>query len=463
VISVTSENSIIVGNIYQVVVEKLVFGGYGLGFIEGSVPVFIDGVYPGEIVKVSITEKNRGAFFAQVEEWVYRTPERNRSTCSVFNQCGSCHWLDYDYLLQLTAKKEIVREQFRRIGKIDITNELLDVLPSQPYGFRNKMEYEFQYTNDSVALGLKRKNTRTIIRTKGCKIVPDQFERIRNIVESLSNQLVKVAPIYNRMKKTGVLKNLVIRSNRDNTQFMVIFVTHTEYFKAASSFVKGLLESCPFVTSIIHLKNSSDSTVLRGSQSTLYGEGVLTETLTWFQYQIPPVSFFQTNRSLLEPVLGLMKELLNPKQGETLLDLYAGVGFFSVYLAPLFDFVWTVEGNAASEKALSKNIRLNSLKNVRAMLGNIDEISLPSSINKKVTKVIVDPPRSGLTRKTIDALSILNPELIVYLSCDPATLARDIALFLTKGFVIKEVRPIDMFPHTAHIECIASLSRSNTV
>lgn len=453
------ENEITIGNTYQIVVEKLVFGGYGLGFIEGSIPVFTEGVYPGEIVQATITSKNRGAFFATVEAWVYKVPERNGSVCSVFKQCGSCEWLDYEYQRQLSAKKEIIREQFLRIGKLDITPFLSDVIPSKPYGFRNKMEYTFQSVDGAVVLGLKRKKSHDVVPTRGCKIVPDTFEKIRKVVESFANRSKTLAPVFDRKTKKGVLKDLVIRTNADLTQWMVIVVTDSPSFKASAAFVKTLREESPFVTSIIHLKNSSNTVVLRGAQSTLYGEGVLTETLGWFQYHVPPVVFFQSNRTVLEPLLELVKAEAAPEKSETLLDLYAGVGFFSIYLAPLFDSVWAIEGNAVSEKATIKNLRVNNLKNVRAIHADIEKTDLSKALDRGVSKVILDPPRAGISAGTAAGLAALAPKRILYLSCDPATLARDSAVLVKNGYSLKKVQPLDMFPHTSHIECLVTLDR----
>jgi len=453
------DNAINIGSTYRIIVEKLVFGGFGLGFIEGSIPVFIEGAYPGEIVQATIASKSRGAFFATVEEWVYKVPERNGSVCSVFRQCGSCEWLDYDYQRQVSAKKEIIREQFLRIGKLDVSPYLTDVIPSKPYGFRNKMEYTFQNANGAVILGLKRKKSHEVVQTRGCKIVPDTFEKIRKVIEDFANRSKTIAPVFDRKIKKGVLKELVVRTNADMTQWMVIVVTDSPSFKASSAFVRTLREECPFVTSIIHLKNSSNTVVLRGAQSTLFGEGVLTETLGWFQYQVPSVVFFQSNRTLLEPLLELVKAEVEPEKSETLLDLYAGIGFFSIYLAPLFDFVWAVEGNAVSEKATTKNLRVNNLKNVRAIRADIEKTDLSKALDRGVSKVILDPPRSGVTAATAEGLVALAPKRILYLSCDPATLARDTSALAKNGYHLRKVQPLDMFPHTSHIECLVTLDR----
>ncbi|HOD91941.1 MAG TPA: 23S rRNA (uracil(1939)-C(5))-methyltransferase RlmD [Thermotogota bacterium] len=453
------ENEITIGSAYQIVIEKLVFGGYGLGYIEGSVPVFIESAYPGEIVRATIASKSRGAFFGTVQDWIYRVPERNGTVCSVFNQCGSCEWLDYDYQSQLKAKKELLREQFLRIGKLDIMPVLFDVIPSKPYGYRNKMEYAFRNVSGAVVLGLKRKKSHDVVPTRGCKIVPEGFERIRKTVESFANRSKTPTPVYDRSTKRGALKDLVVRTNADLTRWMVIVVTDSPSFKGAADFVKTLREECPFVTSIIHLKNSSDKVVLRGAQSTLYGEGVLAETLGWFQYHVPSTAFFQSNRALLEPLLELVKTELELEKDENLLDLYAGIGFFSIYLAPLVKYVLAVEGNSVAAKAIVKNMRLNQLSNVRAIQADIEKADLTKVLDRKVSKVILDPPRAGISTATAQGLAALAPEKILYLSCDPATLARDIAILVKNGYFLRKVQPIDMFPHTSHVETAVSMSR----
>lgn len=455
------ENEVVIGNLYQIVVEKLVFGGYGLGFIEGCVPVFLERVYPGEIVEATLNSKIHGAFFGIVQKWLYRIPERNAPVCFAFGKCGGCDWLDYDYALQLKAKKQMIHEQFQRIGKMEVSEVLGEILPSKSiYEFRNKMEYEFQYSEGRVVLGLKSKNTRTVVATSGCKIVPERFEKIRKFVQNHAEQMKTTAAVFDRETRQGVLKNLVIRSNHNNTKYMVIFVTQTQYFKAAPSFVAKLLEECPFITSIIHLANSSDTLVLRGKQTTLFGEGVIEEELTWFQYQLPATSFFQTNNSLLETFLQLAKTELNPQKSETLLDLYAGIGFFSIYLSTLFDQVWAVENNSASVKMIAKNARINNCKNITTLPGDVVDILSSHAFKRKINKVLLDPPRSGITPAIAEKLLALRPETILYISCDPATLARDIGFLTKDNYTLRKIVPLDMFPHTSHIECMVSLQKT---
>ncbi len=406
------------------------------------------------------SKKKKSLIYAKPVSRKLTASFRNAPLCKVYEKCGGCDWLDVEYEKQLEFKKSIVAEQFERIAKIDISNVIEDVVPSpEKYAMRNKMEYEITFENGKVFIGLKERHSRNIVPTLGCKIVPQEFEKIRKQAELLLNSWEDIN-IYDRSSKKGSLKHMVIRKAFKEGNLMVIFVTHTDQFKIGKKIAHELRQKFPQITSVIHVKNNNDKIVLRGPYKTLYGDGVLYETVEWAKYHIPPTSFFQVNTPILKSLLGKVKEILEPEKDQSLLDLYGGSGLFSVYLAPLFSKVKTVESSKVSSRIVAKNASVNEVTNITSVESDVEEFLRVES--GKYDSIIVDPPKSGLNKKVIDHLLRLNPEKLVYISCDPSTLARDTAIFTGKGYEIKKVIPFDMFPHTYHVETVVLMTHSGS-
>jgi len=443
------------------IVEKMVYGGYGFGFSSEGKPVFVEGAYTGEIVDIEITQEKKSLMYAKPIERKLTASFRNAPVCKVYDKCGGCDWLDADYEKQLEFKKDMIIEQFERIAKMDIRDKTENVVASpEKYQMRNKIEYEIALENDKVVIGLKEKHSRNIVPTFGCKVIPSEFEKIRKHVEDLLNAWEE-KNVYDRKKRRGNLKHLVIRKAFHDGNLMVIFVTHKEYFNNGKKISHELRKKFPQITSVIHVMNSSDKIALRGPYKTIYGAGVLYETVEWAKYHIPPISFFQVNTSILKPLLNTVKDLLSPEKNQKLLDLYGGSGLFSVYLAPLFSKVKTVEFSHASARIVAKNASVNEVTNLKSIESDV-ELFLREETGK-YDAIIVDPPKSGLNDKVISHLMKLSPDKLLYISCDPSTLARDTAKITEEGYEIKKIVPFDMFPHTYHVETVVLMEKAKTI
>jgi len=446
-------------DVQQLVIEKLVSGGRGLAHGEDGRPVFVEGAYPGEIVWARLEKSKKDFALAKVEEWVHRSPDRKAPVCKVFDRCGGCDWLDLDYRAQLDAKQQIVLEQLQRIGKFQDLSIVQSILPSPSlYGYRNKMSWEFDVQNQKVVLGLKARDNRQLVPTLGCKLVDPLFEKIRQAVEDHANALGLVSSVYDRKKKRGHLKHLVVRKTEKTGQWMVIFVTHSPRFDPVKKLSHALRERFPMISSIIHVKNRSDTHTLRGPYSTLSGEGVLVEKIQWFAYQIPPTAFFQVNGPFVQPLLENAKKLLDPSSSEILLDLFGGVGLFSIYLSPLYKAVDLVEINHVAVRAAWKNARINDQKNVGVFEMDVQQFFAQEK-QAKYRSILVDPPRSGLEKGVLQEIDRSEARKVLYVSCDPSTLARDLHLFGQKGWQVRTVQPLDLFPHTSHVENMVLLER----
>lgn len=439
----------------NVVIEKLVYGGYALAKYAGKI-YMVKNAYPGEFVKIVPKQVNKNLIFADLKEVIQPSPKRVNNQCSYFPNCGGCQWLDYDYNAQIEAKTEIIKEQLRRIGKIDNSLVRNTIGSDIKYGYRNRMEFAFQ-NNNFLKLGLKKADSNEVLDIKKCPISPNPFDNIKNRFKDLVEKLE--LQIYNPKSKKGILKYLVLRRSFSKNQNMIILVTHTEYLPYENE-IKQFFKKNFHPYSLIHLMNSSDKIVLRGPYRTLLGEGVLLEEFDNFTFQIPPTSFFQNNYNvtdkLLKSIVSYLKDKVNNQA--TLLDLYSGVGLFSIYLSPLFKHIEAVENSKISVKAAISNSHINSINNIRFILANSKKY-LQNNASKRFDFAIVDPPRKGLENKEIELLSSAIKKSLIYVSCDPSTLARDLKSFVEKGFNIKIVQPFDMFPHSYHIESVAILEK----
>ena len=436
-----------------VYIEKIAYGGYGIGKLPGGKLIFVEGAYPTELVNVQITQEKRDIAFGKVSQLLEKAKYRRTPKCKYFGICGGCHIMDVEYQKQLELKHDIVKDQLRRIGKIDI--EVNPVIPSDiEYEYRNKMEFTFGYDHGGLKLGLNKRGTNEIVNIDQCPISPISFNRIlKEIPDIIKMSKVK---IYNPNSKAGTMKHLVLRYSHSNNQTMVILVTKTEKFQEAGYIRSELLRRVPQVNSIIHVMNSSDEIVLRGPYETLYGSGILEMEMDYEKFQIPPTAFFQNNFNVAAKMVEYVTKGLELNGSEIVLDLYAGVGTFTMRLAMLTKYVTAVESSHISVKAGRANANINNLRNVRYEEAEVEEFL--SAFQGRADIVVVDPPRAGLDKKVCNEILKLAPQKIAYVSCDPATLARDLAI-LKEKYEILSVQPFDMFPQTYHVECVVLMSR----
>jgi 23S rRNA (uracil1939-C5)-methyltransferase len=442
---------------HDIIVEKFLNGGQGLGHDETGKPVFVSGGYPGEIVDVEIVNEKKHFNIGRVQTYKYKIPERKQSVCSVFEECGGCDWLDLDYPFQLQSKKEIITEQFMRLGNMDISENLQPVLPSQtPYQTRNKMTYACGFHKGKLLLGLRTKGTNRIIEPLGCKVVDPQFEHIRKSVQTIFNDIFTPDDVFQTRKRTGFLRGISIRKTEYTGQYMLIIITSVKLTRQAKQLKARLKEDLPFLDSLINVHTRKKS-MLSGEYATLYGSGTLKEHIDWFDYNIPPTSFFQTNNKMLKTFLNTVKEMAKPDKTEVLMDLYGGVGFFSIYLSPLYKHVTLVESHPESAKAARSNCSMNKITNVDVVEQSVEEFVEHSKPNDKPDTLIIDPPRAGIDKDALEKIIDIQPKKIVYCSCDLGTLARDCSRLVESGYEIETIQPMDNFPHTAHVENVCLL------
>ena len=433
-------------------VEKIVNGGYGLGRVDGKV-ILAEGAYPGEEVIVRITREKKDFAFAKAESVLKSSPERRRPKCRYFGKCGGCQFMDVSYEAQLKMKREIVRDVFERtLGWSEVEET---VKSDEDYGYRTKIELTAIESGGAVELGFKMRYSHKVVPVKRCEIAPKKTNEVLKVLPKILTALD--VPPYDFEKREGVLKHVVIRHAFSTDQTMVIFVTKTESFIWGKDIVRLLLKELPWITSVIQVMNSKDSVVLRGPYRTIHGEGVITEEFDWETYQIPPTAFFQSNYYIARKLLEDVFHEARLEGGETVLDLYSGIGFFSLRLSSVAKKVVGVESSRVSVKAAKANANINDRKNVSFVESDVYEFL--KSYDGKADVVVLDPPRGGAGKKAMEEILRISPKRVVYVSCEPSTLARDVKVLVEGGYKLELVKPYDMFPQTYHVETMVVLER----
>lgn len=453
--------------------EKMIDRGICLGRYEGKV-VLIEGCLPNELVKVRIIKSKSNYAEAETIEIIEKSNARREAICKYFGLCGGCKLQNMIYEEQLKVKKSFVEESLRRIGKIEnpVVNEPIPA--DDEYFYRNKMEYSFakrwlfkDVTYDErekeFALGLHIPNRyEKVINLDYCYLQSDFSNQIRNFIgKYLFDKKVSIHSLKN---KPGLLKALAIRESRATEQKMINLITTRFEKQLMEELTKEIISNFPTVTTFVNSISSENlSSTLSNEFINLYGECYIIEKLFNYEFEIYPNTFFQTNTKQAEKLFSVVKEYFDSlgmkanKENSLLIDLYSGVGVLGIIFSKYFEKVICYEEVEESIISASKNAKRNNINNIEFIRIDLNKgFNIPKEFKNKKITVVVDPPRAGMSKETINSILQLNPERIVYISCNPATQARDLTLLKEKYF-IKTIQPVDLFPQTYHIENILVL------
>ena len=440
--------------------EKLVYPGKCIAHDENGRTVFIDGALPGESVEIAAWRKHKGITEARVGTVVEAAQERIAARCPSFGVCGGCSFQHVSYEDQLRFKRAYTQEILTPLG---ITLE--DIIPSpDPWHYRNKMELSFGGTGDSLILGLHQKGRfDEYIRVPPCFIADADFLPIIEQIERFARD--SHLPALDATARTGFWRHVVLRKGKNTGQIMVLLVT-TALEGDASDFWDPLLAALPDVHSIHWVVNTSRSdAVIAEAVHHLRGEATIEERLTvggkTFRFSISPFSFFQTNTAGAERLYDTVLQYASPKSDERLLDLFCGTGSIGICMTPYVKDVHGVEIVSEAIEQARGNARLNTVHNA-----TFEAIAAEKWIRSSAQTlgsipydtIIVDPPRGGLHPKVAQYLSDSAAKTIVYVSCNPTTLARDLKTILAdRKFVVEKAVAVDMFPQTYHVEVVVRL------
>ncbi|MCD6115957.1 23S rRNA (uracil(1939)-C(5))-methyltransferase RlmD [bacterium] len=461
------------GETLKLFIEELAFGGQGVAR-DNDFVWFVEHGIPGQTVeaKIKSIKKNYGKSY--VVNVLSDSPFQVEPECPMFGICGGCQFQNLDYDKQIEEKTRQIQELIERIGKFKEADVKSCIPAKKIYGYRNKMEFSFsarpwklpdkEYSNqDSIALGLHApRRFDRVIDLEGCPIMS---ETANKVFMSLKQEvLLSKFPAYDVITHAGFWRTLAIRQGMNTEQLMINLITSSEDIKNRENEVRktaeAVLKMHPEITTFIHSINDNVADIALGKTKTIFsGNGKITEEINRKIFEISPNSFFQTNTFQAEILFKIIKELSGLTGNEIVYDLYCGTGAIGISIADNAKLVLGIEivKDAVDNGAI--NVELNKLSNVHFVLADMRDAM--GQIHKFVDHygmadvVIMDPPRAGTHPKSIKGLLNLYPEKIVYVSCNPAILARDIEILCAKHYNLTTVQPVDMFPHTKHVEVVA--------
>ena len=439
-------------------VDSLAYGGNGVARLNGFV-VFVRRGLPGDTVRARVTKVQRRHAEALATEVLVPGPQRVGAPCAHYPACGGCRFQDLAYEAQIAAKHEQVEDALRRLGGIERPPLEPILAAEEVFHYRNKLEYSFTQLPDGPALGFhKAGRWDDVLEIERCWLTTDLGNAIREAVRDWARGERLVA--YDQAEQTGYLRHLVVREGRNTGQALVQLVTAAGE-KFDTGHLVDVLRRFPQVRSIHWSENDSAAEVTRLPTTLLWGEEAIEEELCGLRFRVRPNAFLQTNTRMAERLYELARDYAALTGKETVYDLYCGIGTIGLLLARDALTVWGVEVSAEAVACALENADLNGIANAAFFAGNVGQ-----SLNELHERsgdpdvVVVDPPRAGLAGKALRRLGRIGAPRIVYVSCNPTTLAGDVKT-LQADFSYKLVRakPVDMFPHTPHVETVALLER----
>lgn len=443
---------------YEIEITGMGHNGEGVGKIEGFT-TFVPGVITGEKALIKIIKLEKSFAVGKNIKLIKASPQRIEPICPIYYKCGGCNLQHISYDGQLEFKKQRVIDAMKRIGKLENVEVKKVIGMDNPHHYRNKVQLPIGRCQGEVQIGFYAPRSHDIIDMDTCYI---QDETADKVVELLRAWVKKHnIEIYDEKKGTGVIRHIMIRRAFKTGETMVILITNTEEFKCKKEFIELIIKNIDNVTSIVQNVNKKSTNVILGEVCrTIWGKDTITDYIGKFKFNISPQSFFQVNPVQTEVLYNKALEFAKLDGTQTVFDAYCGAGTISLFLAQQAEKVYGVEIVPEAIENAKENAKNNNIENAEFLVGEAEKI-IPNLIEKgiKAQVVVVDPPRKGCDLSLLEAITQMSPQRIVYVSCDPGTLARDLAHLTSLGYQTKEVQPVDMFPQTAHVECVVLIEK----
>ncbi len=433
-------------------IDRLGINGEGVATIDG-ITAFVQGALPGEIAKVRITDVHKTFIVGKLLERLNGSTSRVKPFCELFARCGGCQTMHLSYPEQTAYKRErIVSELTNRCG---ISTEIIQpCIPSQKIkNYRNKIELPFRMQKRNRTFGFFREGSHEIIRVESCPVHLFNGEKAYKAVRETI--LESGIPPYNESSHSTGLRHIIIRTSLFTGKAMAVLIGHRLSIEPLRKLANAILAKDQTVSSIFYSENNSKGNTVMGSKTThLAGQTTLVEKIIDWQYEIGPSSFFQVNPFQAAEMVKTILYSTHLRSDDTVLDAYCGAGFLSIPIATKVKKVIGIEENSEAVNFANKNRKINNTLNATFIHGKSEKI-IPEI--EKCSVIIADPPRKGCEQSFLDSVVKMGPRVFIYVSCNPATLARDIRFLMNNGFKTVSVQPIDMFPQTAHIESVTFL------
>lgn len=431
--------------------------GKGVAKYNGIVG-FVDDLLIGEEAEIQITYLKKDIFFGKVIRLIKVSNDRVKPMCQHFSLCGGCSLMHLSYSAQLLYKQNKVKECLRKIGNLDVdVNQTLGM--EYPYNYRNKIQMPIKLLkNGKIASGFYKEKTHDIVPINNCLIENKKADKILNSIKELMRKF-RILP-YDEDKRKGVIRHILVRTSFRYDEIMVVLVTNIDSFPGRNEFVKSLKRLNPEITTIVQNINTRDTNVILGEkQRVLSGKGYIRDILCGVEFKISAKSFYQVNPMQTETLYAKAIELANISNNDLVLDAYCGIGTIGLIASRKAKNVIGVEIVKEAVVDAINNAKNNNINNAYFYEGDAGKFIVDQfKQGIKFDVVIMDPPRKGADEAFLSTLIKTKPNRIVYVSCDPATLARDLK-YLSKVYDVVSVTPVDMFPHTFHVETVVKLVR----
>lgn len=435
-------------------VEDLTHDGSGVAKVDGY-PLFIPGALPGEEVEVKVGKTLKNYGFARLLNVTKPSSDRIEPPCHVFWECGGCQLQHLSYEAQLIQKQKQVRDVIDRIAKLPDVPVLPVKGMEDPWRYRNKSQIPFAERDGKVVSGFYKSRTHHIVDTDVCII---QSEEADELMSTLKHEMQALGlDAYNEKTHRGMLRHLIVRKGKATGEIMVVLVTLKKKFPQKEAVIELIKRVVPEVTSIMQNVNGEKTNVIFGNETLpLYGKSFIIDNIGDIQFEISARSFYQVNPAQTEV---LYKQALDYAQltgDEMVIDAYCGIGTISLFLAQNAKEVYGVEIVPQAIEDAKRNAELNGITNANFEAGAAEDV-IPRwyAEGKRFDVLVVDPPRKGCDEKLLQTILEYKPKRVVYVSCNPGTLARDLRILEDGGYRTKEVQPVDMFPQSSHVECVA--------
>ena len=443
--------------IYETVITDYTTEGQGIAHIDG-ITVFIPNAIAGERVRIRIETVRKTWAAGKITEILEKSPYRVNRECEVAKLCGGCDFWHMDYAEETRLKAERVRTCLNRMA-----GEQLEEIPilAAPdcHGYRNKAQYPVSSKKGRVYAGFFRAGTHDVVENSRCRILPPETDRVKDAVIDYANQYRVTA--YDEINHKGLLRHIYVRRGAVSGQILVCLVVNGEQIPHVPELIGRLKKIEGFTTLVLSVNTKKGNAVLGEKFITLYGPGFIEDTLCGLQFRLSPRSFYQVNHHQAQRLYQAAIEQAAITKDDLVLDLYCGVGTITLAMAGSAGKVIGVEVIEQAVEDARDNARRNGIKNAEFFCGDAGQAALElekQGIHPDV--ITVDPPRKGLNADTIEAIDRMAPKRLVYVSCDPATLARDVALLKARGFHLISAQAADLFPRCAHVETVCLLSRN---
>ncbi len=444
---------------YTVTIGGMTEDGNGVTRIDGFT-IFVPGSAVGDTLEILIVKVQKSYGFGKILSILQPSPYRTEPDCPVFGRCGGCDFRHISYDHELEVKSRWVADHLERIGGFSLKPEPIVASPQQ-VGYRNKAQYPIVMEGEKLMAGFYAKRSHRVIGCTQCQLQPDFFSSVAETVMRFCMDF-QIAP-YNEETHSGLLRHLYLRWGQSSGQLMVCLVINGARLPHSGQLVALLLQKHPEITTIVLNHNTKRTNVILGPRCTaLHGSGSITDNLCGIQIEISPLAFYQVNHDGAQLLYQLAGEYAGLTGNETVMDLYCGTGTIGLTMAEKAKQIIGIEVIPQAIENARKNAEQNNIHNTRFICADAAEAAARLAEEGVHPDVIVlDPPRKGCDLSVLESIIWMAPQRIVMVSCNSATMARDLKELAAHGYCLKKVRPVDMFPRTGHVECVALMSKED--